>query len=109
MVFTNVKTPRSAYPRNTADDYLPTLIKQGASIGANATIVCGITVGRHALVGAGAVVTKDVPDHAVVYGNPAEIRVGFAGAEGKLKHDSVEPLRCCVCHNTPDLLMGETN
>ncbi len=109
MVFTNVKTPRSAYPRNTADDYLPTLIKQGASIGANATIVCGITVGRHALVGAGAVVTKDVPDHAVVYGNPAEIRGWVCRCGREIKHDSVEPLRCCVCHNTPDLLMGETN
>ena len=71
MVFTNVTTPRCAFPRNTKKDYLPTLVKRGASIGANATIVCGVTIGRHALIGAGAVVTKDVPDHAIVFGNPA--------------------------------------
>jgi UDP-2-acetamido-3-amino-2,3-dideoxy-glucuronate N-acetyltransferase len=72
MVFTNVKTPRSAFPRNTADDYLPTQVKYGASIGANATIVCGVTVGRWALVAAGSVVTRDVPDHALMIGVPAK-------------------------------------
>lgn len=71
MVFTNVKTPRSAFARNTQADYLETRVKRGASIGANATIVCGIIIGRHAFVGAGAVVTRDVPDYAIVYGNPA--------------------------------------
>ncbi len=98
MVFTNIKTPRSAYPRNTADDYIPTVIKQGASIGANATIVCGITVGRHALVGAGAVVTKDVPDHAVVYGSPAEIR-GWACKCGAVNmgRDKNKTLECKEC------------
>lgn len=70
-VFTNIKTPRSAVPRNTADDYLSTCVKQGASIGANSTIVCGSTIGRYAFVGAGSTVTKDVPDYALVYGNPA--------------------------------------
>jgi UDP-2-acetamido-3-amino-2,3-dideoxy-glucuronate N-acetyltransferase len=74
VVFTNVKTPRSAFPRNTSQDYIPTLVRRGASIGANATIVCGVTIGRHALIGAGAVVTKNVPDHAVVYGNPARVQ-----------------------------------
>ncbi len=74
MVFTNIKTPRSAYPRNTAGDYVKTLVRRGASIGANATVVCGVTIGRYALVGAGAVITRDVPDHAVVYGNPARVR-----------------------------------
>ncbi len=74
MVFTNVLTPRSAFPRNSAEDFAPTRVRRGASIGANATVVCGVTIGRHALVGAGAVVTKDVPDHAVVYGNPARLR-----------------------------------
>lgn len=77
MVFTNVRTPRCAFPRNTDKDFLPTLVRRGASIGANVTIVCGLTIGRHALVGAGAVVTKDVPDHAIVYGNPAR-RQGWA-------------------------------
>ncbi len=71
-VFTNVKTPRSAVPRNTVDDYLITTIKQGATIGANATIVCGHTIGRYAFIGAGATVTKDIPDYALVYGNPAQ-------------------------------------
>jgi len=71
MVFTNVFTPRCAFPRNTDKDFLPTLVRRGASLGANATIVCGTQIGRHALVGAGAVVTRDVPDYAVVYGNPA--------------------------------------
>lgn len=74
MVFTNVMTPRCAFPRNTGGDFAPTLVKRGASIGANATIVCGHTIGEHALIGAGAVVTKDVPDYAVVYGNPARQR-----------------------------------
>jgi len=74
MVFTNVKTPRSAFPRNTSDDYLKTLVKKGASIGANATVICGVTIGRYAFVGAGAVVSRDVPDYAIVYGVPAEVR-----------------------------------
>ena len=71
MVFTNVKTPRSAFPRNTAADFLTTRVRHGASIGANATIVCGIEVGAWALVAAGAVVTKDVLAHALVLGVPA--------------------------------------
>lgn len=70
MVFTNVMTPRSAFPRNKAEDFAQTLVKQGASIGANATIVCGCTIGRNALVGAGSVVTKNVADFELVYGNP---------------------------------------
>ncbi|MEO6912695.1 MAG: DapH/DapD/GlmU-related protein [Candidatus Baltobacteraceae bacterium] len=77
MVFTNVATPRSGTPRNTSDDYLPTLVKRGASIGANATIVCGNTIGEFAFIGAGSVVTKDVPAYALVYGNPARI-AGYA-------------------------------
>ncbi len=66
------------YPRSFNEDWevVPTLIKRGASIGANATIVCGVTIGEYAMVGAGAVVTKDVPPHALVYGNPARVR-GF--------------------------------
>lgn len=74
MVFTNVITPRCAFPRNSDKDFAPTLVKRGASIGANATIVCGRTIGEHALIGAGAVVTRDVPPYAVVYGNPARQR-----------------------------------
>jgi UDP-2-acetamido-3-amino-2,3-dideoxy-glucuronate N-acetyltransferase len=70
MVFTNVSVPRANQPKRRAD-YLSTRVRRGASIGANATIVCGVTVGRWALVGAGAVVTHDVPDHALVMGVPA--------------------------------------
>lgn len=71
MVFTNVLTPRSGFARNRKEDCLPTPVRRGASIGANATIVCGHTIGEFALVGAGAVVTKDVKPNAIVYGNPA--------------------------------------
>jgi len=72
MVFTNVINPRSHVERK--DEYMNTLVRRGASIGANATIVCGVTIGRFAFIGAGAVVTKDVPDYAVVYGSPARLR-----------------------------------
>lgn len=71
-VFTNDLTPRAAYPKGH-ENYKKTLIKKGASIGANATIVCGHTVGRYAMVAAGAVVTKDVPDYCLVKGVPAKI------------------------------------
>ncbi len=74
MVFTNILDPRSEFPQRGSEFYLKTRVKRSASIGANATIVCGRTIGRSAFVGAGAVVTRDVPDFALVYGNPAEIR-----------------------------------
>jgi UDP-2-acetamido-3-amino-2,3-dideoxy-glucuronate N-acetyltransferase len=72
MVFTNVINPRSHVSRKS--EYQQTLVKRGASIGANATILCGTTIGRYAFVGAGAVVTRDVPDYALVHGNPARQR-----------------------------------
>lgn len=81
MVFTNVRTPRSEFPRNTQEDYTPTLIKRGASIGANATIVTGITLHEGAFVAAGAVVTKDVPAYTIVAGVPAK-PVGYMSASG---------------------------
>lgn len=77
MVFTNVVTPRSAFPRNTSSDYSPTLVKRGASIGANATVVCGVTIGEWAFIGAGAVITRDVPPYALMVGVPAR-RTGWA-------------------------------
>lgn len=70
-VFTNVRTPRASFPRNTSADYATTLVKRGASLGANCTVVCGTTIGEWAFVGAGAVVTKDVPPYALVGGVPA--------------------------------------
>ena len=76
MVFTNDLNPRSKYPKGTAG-YLITLVKEGASIGANATIVCGNTIGRNAMIAAGAVVTQDVPDHALMAGVPAK-QIGWA-------------------------------
>ena len=72
MVFTNVINPRSHVVRR--DEYQTTLVKKGSSIGANATIMCGITIGECAFIGAGAVVTRDVPDYALVFGNPARLR-----------------------------------
>jgi len=71
MVFTNVVNPRSAVSRK--DEYRETLVGRGASIGANATVVCGHSIGRYAFIGAGAVVTRDVPDYALVVGNPGRV------------------------------------
>ena len=86
MVFTNVINPRSAV--NRRGEYLRTLVKHGASIGANATIVCGHDIGRFAFIGAGAVVTKEVPDYALVVGNPAR-QMGWMSEYGhKLKFDA---------------------
>jgi UDP-2-acetamido-3-amino-2,3-dideoxy-glucuronate N-acetyltransferase len=80
MVFTNVYNPRSAVSRR--DEYRDTLIRQGATLGANCTIVCGITVGRHAFVAAGAVVNRDVPDFGLVAGVPAR-QIGWMSAFGE--------------------------
>jgi len=79
MVFTNVINPRSAV--NRRGEYLKTQVKKGATIGANATVVCGITLGAYCFVGAGAVVTKDVPDYALVVGNPAK-QMGWMSTTG---------------------------
>ncbi|MGE3062159.1 MAG: acyltransferase [bacterium] len=100
MVFTNDLNPRAPYPKH--GDWVATLVRRGASIGANATIVCGTTIGMWAFVGAGSVVTKDVPDFAVVVGNPARI-VGYmceCGEKMKNKFDisSYESsYRCFKC------------
>ena len=95
MVFTNVTIPRSAYPRK--GQYRTTRVKQGASIGANATIVCGVTLGRYALVGAGAVVTRDVPDYGLVYGNPARLNgwACFCGERLNLQVDERDETAHC--------------
>ncbi|MEK9657142.1 MAG: Gfo/Idh/MocA family oxidoreductase [bacterium] len=94
MVFTNINMPRSKYPQAESKYYVKTLVKEGASIGANATIVCGVTLGRFCMVGAGAVVTKDVPNFALVVGNPARV-VGWVSEGGKkLEFDKEELLTC---------------
>jgi UDP-2-acetamido-3-amino-2,3-dideoxy-glucuronate N-acetyltransferase len=89
MVFTNVINPRSHVVRK--DEYKTTLVRRGSSLGANCTVVCGTTIGRYAFVGAGSVVTRDVPDYALVYGSPARVRgwmcacgigLDFDGASG---------------------------
>ncbi|MBZ4189991.1 acyltransferase [Niabella beijingensis] len=85
VVFTNVVNPRSAISRKS--EYKKTLVKRGATIGANATIVCGNTIGEYAFIGAGAVVTKDIPDYALVMGNPAR-QTGWMSEYGhKLQFD----------------------
>jgi acetyltransferase-like isoleucine patch superfamily enzyme len=92
VVFTNDMDPRAAF-KKSPDAFLPTLVREGASIGANATIVCGSTIGAAAFVGAGSVVVGDVPAHALVGGNPAR-RVGWVCACGKRLDDD---LRCGEC------------
>jgi len=82
MVFTNILDPKCKYPQVGAQYYVKTLVREGASIGANATIVCGITLGKHCLIGAGSVVTKDVPDYALVVGVPGKI-LGWVSEAGK--------------------------
>ena len=81
MVFTNVLVPRSEFPQKGSKHYLKTLVKKSASIGANVTVVCGTKIGQYSLIGAGAVVTKDVPDFALVMGNPGRI-VGWVDEKG---------------------------
>jgi UDP-2-acetamido-3-amino-2,3-dideoxy-glucuronate N-acetyltransferase len=96
-VFTNVINPRSAIIRK--DEYKPTLVQKGATIGANATIVCGISIGKYAFVGAGAVVTKNIPDYALVIGNPAR-QTGWMSEYGhKLKFN---PEGVAICPESKD-------
>jgi UDP-2-acetamido-3-amino-2,3-dideoxy-glucuronate N-acetyltransferase len=94
MVFTNVVNPRSEIVRK--DEYKQTLVKRGASIGANATIICGVTIGSYAFVGAGAVVTRDVAGFALVVGNPAR-RTGWMCRCGVKLPAGGAPLRCSAC------------
>ena len=98
MVFTNVTNPRSHVSRK--DEYRETLVKRGASIGANATVVCGNTIGRYAFIGAGAVVTRDVPDYAMVVGNPGRVVGWMCQCGVKLdfgKSVTSERAKCSAC------------
>lgn len=99
MVFTNVRTPRSAFPRNTAADYLETRVKHGASIGANATVVCGVTIHEWAFIAAGAVVTKDVPPYSLVAGVPGRV-IGSVCQCGITLHFDSERAKCSECGRT---------
>lgn len=96
MVFTNVLDPRCKYPQRGSEYYLETRVQVGASIGANATIICGNTIGKHAFIGAGAVVTKDVPDFALMVGVPAQ-RKGWVCECGEILPEFTGKVRCPRC------------
>ena len=94
MVFTNILDPKCKYPQRGSEFYTETLVKEGASIGANATIVCGNIIGKHTVIGAGAVVTKDVPDYALIVGIPAK-QIGWVSEAGvRLKFDENKEAYC---------------
>jgi UDP-2-acetamido-3-amino-2,3-dideoxy-glucuronate N-acetyltransferase len=97
MVFTNVINPRSHVSRK--DEYRRTLVRRGASLGANSTIVCGVTIGRFAFVGAGGVITRDIPDHALVVGNPGRITGWVCECGVKLASGATPPdgVQCKTC------------
>jgi UDP-2-acetamido-3-amino-2,3-dideoxy-glucuronate N-acetyltransferase len=94
MVFTNVINPRSHIPRKS--EYQQTLVRQGATLGANAVIICGRTIGKYAMIGAGAVITKDVPDYARVVGNPGR-RIGWTCQCGVKLNRAYQHVRCPGC------------
>ena len=94
-VFTNIKSPRSGISQR--GKFTPTLVKKGATIGANASIICGNTIGRYALIGAGAVVTRNIPDYALAYGNPARIHGWACQCGTKLAFDQNKPAKCPKC------------
>ncbi|MCI0471509.1 MAG: acetyltransferase [Candidatus Aminicenantes bacterium] len=98
MVFTNILNPRSEFPQRGSEFYIKTLVKKSASLGANSTIVCGVTIGRYAFVGAGAVVVRDVPDYGLVVGNPARLLGWMCACGTKLafnKDSSAEETAAC--------------
>ncbi len=105
MVFTNVINPRSAINRKS--EYAKTVVKKGATIGANSTIVCGHDIGKYAFIGAGAVVTKNVPDYALVVGNPAK-QTGWMSEYGhKLKFDQQGFAECQESKERFHLIKGQ--
>ena len=96
MVFTNVIDPRCKYPQKGSEFYHKTLVREGASIGANATIICGNTIGKHAFIGAGAVITKDVPDYALMVGVPAKQK-GWVCECGEILPEFEKKVKCPKC------------
>jgi len=107
VTFTN-----DLYPRSLNKDWksIPTLVKEGASIGANSTVLCGITIGKHAMIGIGSVVTRNVPNHALVFGNPASLK-GYVCECGrkleKIRNEGKNILmRCNYCHKKIKILKG---
>jgi len=96
MVFTNILSPRCEFPQRGSEYYVPTPVGYGASIGANATIVCGHRIGKFAFIGAGAVVTKDVPDYALMVGNPGHI-TGWICRCGTKLHFMGNAAECTKC------------
>ncbi|MCD4696890.1 MAG: acetyltransferase [Bacteroidales bacterium] len=101
MVFTNIMNPRSEFPQRGSEFYLKTMVKKSASLGANSTIVCGHTVGKYSFVGAGATVTKNVPDYALVVGNPAKLLSWVCACGNRLSmttdEKSNESDKCSEC------------
>ena len=106
MVFTNVYNPRSAVSRK--DEYRNTLVQKGATLGANCTIVCGVTIGENAFIGAGAVINKDVPDFALMVGVPAK-QIGWMSAYGERLDLPLTGNGECTCPNTGDIYRLESD
>ena len=106
MVFTNVINPRSAFPRK--DEYQTTLVKKGATLGANCTIICGVTIGKNSFVGAGSVVTKDIKDFALYVGNPAR-HVGWMSNFGERINLPLKGNESWLCSKTGSLYILEND
>ena len=104
MVFTNDLTPRSRFPKGHTN-FIKTLVREGASLGANSTIVCGNTIGKHALIAAGSVITRNVPDYAIMAGIPAK-QIGWICECGKTLDDT---LICTHCNRTYFKSLGKDN
>ena len=106
MVFTNVYNPRSAISRK--DEYRNTLVKQGATLGANSTIVCGVTIGQYAFIGAGAVINRDVPDFALMVGVPAK-QIGWISKFGERLDLPIEGDGVAICPHTGEQYQLKNN
>lgn len=109
MVFTNILNPKCKYPQQGKEFYLKTLVQEGASIGANATIVCGNIIGKHSSIGAGAVVTKDVPDYALMVGIPARQAGWVSEAGNKIIFDEKGFAYCEKSKKKYQLIKGKVS